>query len=136
MESVVERCAWVDETSTAVVHSSDGSFDWWTFAGLAANSALAELLGPLRREDARAQNLAIPLASQATLSEIRQRLQSVDPEQPEVRIPVTDEALEGLKFHACLPRDLAHRVIEARLADPEGVRACLEEPIRFVMAEA
>ena len=48
----------------------------------------------------------------------------------------TADALEGLKFNVCLPQPMARRVVEARLADPVGMGACLKEPIRFVVADS
>ncbi len=136
LESLVEGFSWVNEHGTAVVRESGGSQSWWTFAGLAANSALAAHLGPLQREGARGHNLAITLDSSATASEIERRLEAVDPAQAAAGVPVSDEALEGLKFHACLPRALAVRTLTARFADPEAVEACLTEPIRSVWGES
>ncbi|MCP4661646.1 MAG: ATP-dependent helicase, partial [bacterium] len=133
LETLAGRSAWVDEGSTAVVRDSGGTLRWWTFAGLAANTVLAALLGPpLHKEGARGENLAIPLASEASASDLERRLGLPGPDPAGGPMAVTEEALEGLKFHACLPRDLAGRVVAARLADPEGVRKCLEEPVRLV----
>ena len=98
--------------------------------------ALAELLGPLQKEGARGQNLAIPLASYKSTDDVERQMAAIDRDRATDVITVTDEALEGLKFHACLPADVAHRLIHARLADPLAVKACLNEPIRFVRDSA
>ncbi len=47
--------------------------------------------------------------------------------------PVTDEAVESLKFSACLPPPLAARALRLRGADPAGGDACLREPLRHVV---
>lgn len=48
-------------------------------------------------------------------------------------LPVTDTAVDCLKFSACLPKGLAIRTLRERGSDPEAVRACLREPIRQVI---
>ena len=48
-------------------------------------------------------------------------------------LPMIDEdALTGLKFSTALPRHLAEATLSARLADLDGARRCLLEPVRFV----
>ena len=59
-------------------------------------------------------------------------LRTVD---PETLVPeVSTQALDGLKFTACLPQDLAKRVLQMRMSDVPAERKVLEEPVRFVTA--
>jgi ATP-dependent Lhr-like helicase len=132
MEAARDKASWVDDESTAIVRSSDGAARWWTFAGLRANAALTELLGSLAKPGARAQNLCVQLCDGAQLTDVEERLRSIDAAQAEACVPLSDDALEGLKFAECLPEATARSVLEARLADPASVRACLEEKVRFV----
>ncbi|MDN3351345.1 hypothetical protein [Actinomadura sp. DC4] len=39
--------------------------------------------------------------------------------------------MNGLKFSTALPRHLAEATLSARLADLEGARLTLREPVRF-----
>jgi hypothetical protein len=42
---------------------------------------------------------------------------------------VGDDALDGLKFSACLPKHLAALVLQRRADDPRGARWVLEQPV-------
>jgi ATP-dependent Lhr-like helicase len=46
--------------------------------------------------------------------------------------PVSDSAIEGLKFSECLPPDLAMRVVQTRLSDVVGTAATLGRRTRLV----
>jgi hypothetical protein len=46
--------------------------------------------------------------------------------------PVPEKLIEQLKFRECLPDELAMAVVEARLSDPEGIRATLDRPLRII----
>jgi hypothetical protein len=48
--------------------------------------------------------------------------------------PVSEQAIDGLKFSECLPRDLAARVVRARLADAKEVSEMLDRATRTVVA--
>ncbi|WP_329084814.1 hypothetical protein [Streptosporangium sp. NBC_01469] len=47
---------------------------------------------------------------------------------------VDHRAVHGLKFSAVLPERLAVATVAARLADFEGARAALTEPVRLQLA--
>lgn len=121
--------AWVEEGRTAVVTESSGKTRWWTFAGLRANTALGGFLHPLTDSHGAWGNLAITLAPDATGSELRSRLRDASPEAVLGQIPVSDAAIEGLKFSVCLPPTRARQVLRRRLVDIEGIQSCLEQPI-------
>jgi hypothetical protein len=48
------------------------------------------------------------------------------------RSPVSDRALDELKFAVCLPGHLAHKVPEERTTDREGLSRVLDSRVRFV----
>ena len=122
---------WVDATSTAVVRDNVGATRWWTFAGVRANTLLGESIGPLRFGRSREENLSIRLVDGATVESLKKRLDDADGKGN--GFPVTDSAVDALKFSACLPRELAIHTLRERGSDPEAVRACLREPIRQVI---
>ena len=123
---------WVDAAGTAVVRDRTGTNRWWTFAGLRANTVLGELTGPLRLPTAREDNLSIRLRDGIGAEELKPRLHGAPGDTMDDVFPVADEAVDSLKFSACLPGKLAVRTLRQRGADTRGVRACLHEPIRQV----
>ena len=55
---------------------------------------------------------------------------------PEALLPEIDaDAITSLKFSDCLPRDLAHRMLQVRAMDAAGVRTVFSEPVRFVTVD-
>jgi ATP-dependent helicase Lhr and Lhr-like helicase len=130
LATLSEQFAWVDDESTVIVR--DGDVRWWTFAGLRANAVLAAALGPLVSPQARPDNLSIPLQRDTSLQTVVAQLESLDSASATIA-PVSDDALVGLKFSACVPLGLARRMLQRRLADPAGVAAVLAEPVRAIV---
>jgi len=132
MQLLRASAPWVREGSTAVV-SSNGTITWWTFAGSQANAAIAAAFpraaGRVVEHDGLSVKIDGPLATQ----ELTTAVAAVQAREPEkLPIPVSDEAVEQLKFSACLPPDLATRLLELRLADRPALRSALVEPVRYV----
>ncbi|HET6300226.1 DEAD/DEAH box helicase [Microbacterium sp.] len=108
------REAWSNRVDPdGIVHErSDRGVTLWTFAGLRANETLAAAL-PVEYE-ARCTNEAIHLAS-ALSAGLLSRL-----DLSEVLPHVPREAVEGLKFSAALPPDLARATLAERFVDRAG----------------
>ena len=132
LDEIQQTFPWVDVKSTAVVRESDGASRWWTFAGLRANTTLGELIGTLRVPTSRENNLSIRLRDGVAVEELKRRLHGVHTDPKEGTLPVTDDAVDSLKFSACLPRRLAIRTLRERGTDRDAVRACLHDPMRRV----
>ena len=124
--------SWVDSTGTAVVRDKAGNNRWWTFAGLRANTMLGELIGTLRLPKSREDNLAIRLGEGASVEDLTRTLDHGDVDGEGNVFPVTDAAVDALKFSACLPRELASRTLRERGSDWNAVRTCRQESIRQV----
>ena len=124
--------SWVDTTATTIVRDTAGASRWWTFAGLRANTMLGELIGTHRLPTAREENLSIRLKDGTGAEDLKGRLDQVDAEANDAVFPITDDAVDSLKFSACLPRGLAVRTLRERNSDRPAVRTCLREPIRQV----
>jgi len=45
---------------------------------------------------------------------------------------IEEQAIDGLKFSECLPRELAIEMLEHRLQDSESTRKLFQQPVRFV----
>ena len=132
LDEIRDRFSWVASAGTVVVRDATGASCWWTFAGLRANTTLGELIRALRSPTAREDNLSIRLLDGVGAEELRRRLDAIEVETMEEAFPVSDEAVDSLKFSACLPGELAVRTLRERGLDHASVRTCLQEPIRQV----
>ena len=132
LDEIQEGFSWVEASGTAIVRDTTGAGRWWTFAGLRANMALGELIGTLRFPTTREDNLSIRLRDGVTVEELKGRLDDGPTDAEDAVFPVTDTAVDSLKFSACLPRELAVRTLRERGSDRDAVRTCLHEPIRQI----
>jgi ATP-dependent Lhr-like helicase len=130
LESLRNDMAWVDDDSTAIVRGADGYTQWWTFAGLRTNAMLAVALGDLVSATQVQDNLALPMRDGVRAEDVGQRLREVDVSK--LLPPVSQQALDDLKFGPCLPRDLALGMLGRRAADAQALRAVVDEPLRTV----
>ena len=84
-----------------------------------------------------ADNLSIRFADGASGARVSGLLQELRAVAAEELLPeVSDKAVDGLKFNACLPPSLARRVLQMRMTDFPAARRVLEEPVVVVMNEA
>ncbi len=108
-----------------LVHDNRGVSRWFTFAGLRANLELSARLRLQGVQHKTVDNLSISFedggVSGGRLTEICRGL----PADQQACEP-SDEMIDGLKFHEALPHDLATRVVQLRLADPQAVAKLLE----------
>lgn len=131
-ENLRQDFAWLDAGTTAVVRQDD-KLRWWTFGGLHANAALAAHLKSAHQIPALANNLSVRLGEHASTEDLEAALRGLRSTPAETLVPdVSAKAIEGLKFNACLPMDLATRVLQMRTTDEPAVRRVLAESVRFV----
>ncbi|MEN3540028.1 DEAD/DEAH box helicase [Microbispora sp. ZYX-F-249] len=110
-----------------VIVRTGGDLQWWTWAGYRANATLTATLGPLADPTQRVDDQHIRLRNDLTGTGWRQDLVS------RLSRPEVDErALNGLKFSALLPHELAVETLAARLADYPAAAAVLAEPAHLV----
>ncbi|GAT83608.1 ATP-dependent helicase [Streptomyces sp. F-3] len=102
---------------------------WWTWAGYRANATLAATLQAVTDPLQRPADCWVRLREDLTAADWRRARESVG---ENLVLPDVDRrAVRGLKFSAALPERLAVATVAARLADFEGARAVLGEPVRF-----
>lgn len=130
LTDIRDEFAWVERGTTAVVRTSSGC-SWWTFSGLLANASLRTTLGNVARQDARLRNLEIPLESGTASIEAERYIAELR-DGPQGPPPVSDDAIDGLKFSRCIPREMALDLLEARLNDRVGYLTAIGEPVRVV----
>jgi ATP-dependent Lhr-like helicase len=130
LQEARDEHAWLDDGGTTLRRRPDGQVEWWTFAGARANASLAASLGAanVRRFD----NFAIAFANVdlAAAQGSIGRLRAGD--SPLLRPDVTEDALDGLKFSACLPKHLAGLVLQRRADDARAARWVIEQRVRSV----
>ena len=133
LDDLRQDFAWLEAGSTAVVHSADAS-RWWTFGGLYANAALAAGLQACGLA-ATPNNLAIRFGDVTSASAVEQAVRAMRESDPEARVPeVSQKTIDGLKFSACLPPELATHVLQTRMRDVGAVERVTRPPLRVIRA--
>jgi ATP-dependent Lhr-like helicase len=116
--------------TTVIARGAGGDVRWWTWAGLRANATLAASLGGAADASQRPEDFYVRLRGDLTPAAWRDAAADA---RARLHLPaVDDRAVDGLKFSAALPRPLAEATLARRLADPDGARAALADPQRFV----
>ncbi|EST37178.1 hypothetical protein N566_14470 [Streptomycetaceae bacterium MP113-05] len=113
-----------------IVRKPGGALRWWTWAGHRTNATLAATLDGTAVPAQRINDCWIRLREDLTPQAWKQALEHVE---ERLCLPDVDErAVKGLKFGEALPPRLAQATLAARLADFEGARRVLREPVAFV----
>ncbi|CAL9553195.1 ATP-dependent RNA helicase SrmB [Streptomyces sp. enrichment culture] len=121
----------VHPAGTVVVRSGDGDVRWWTWAGHRANATLAASLPSVTLPHRRVEDRFIRLRDDLTAQSWRA---AVADARSGLALPEADvRAVRGLKFAEALPPRLAEATLAARLADEDGARAVLAEPVRLLV---
>jgi len=98
-----------------------------------ANATLAHELSQATGSQATYDSFTVSFESQVAGDAIEHALQDLrDGDFEEMRPAVEEQAIEGLKFSACLPMEMAIHTLRARLRDGHALRAVLEQRVRFV----
>lgn len=119
--------AMVHHTGTLVARDGD-TVRWWTWAGYRANATLAETLPSVADQSQRPTDLSLRLRADLTPAD----WDAAQAGETAPVLPKVDRnAVRGLKFAALLPENLAEATLAARLADVDGARAALAEPVRL-----
>jgi ATP-dependent Lhr-like helicase len=133
IEAVRAEFPWLVEDDENVLVGARGVPVWWIFGGGRVNLAIAHEM--VQRTGARitSDNFAVRFPAQFDVSAAEDQVRSLLNVPPDQIVPQADEqALEGLKFSECLPRELANRVVQSRLSDVGGVAEVLERRLRIV----
>ncbi|QLE74403.1 DEAD/DEAH box helicase [Streptomyces rectiverticillatus] len=104
---------------------------WWTWAGYRANATLAATLPSVTDPVQRPTDSYVRLREDLTPAVWRTACEGVEAGAALTLPNVDYRAVRGLKFSAALPQRLAVATVATRLADFEGARAALAEPVRF-----
>jgi ATP-dependent Lhr-like helicase len=133
LDEVRQEHDFVGADGPTLLSRSPGNFEWWTFAGTRANATLAGELAGLCGGRVDHDALAVTVEGAEGLSEVTTAVRELGSRDPSSMTPHVDEdALEGLKFSECLPRDLGLAVLAARLRDVAAMQEVLRQPLRVV----
>ncbi|MGW3800119.1 DEAD/DEAH box helicase [Streptomyces clavifer] len=128
---------WREDEAPELVHPEatlvarhDNDVRWWTWAGYRANATLAATLPAIADPVQRPTDCYVRLREDLTSDMWRASRESADNGAALVLPDVDRRAVHGLKFSAALPERLAVATVAARLADFEGARAALLQPVR------
>lgn len=126
---------WLTAEGTVVTLEQQGELCWWTFAGRTVNASLSTALQQRITGKISHDNFAVKIETGATMADIEGFVTELRQTNPEALLPEIDaDAITSLKFSDCLPRDLAHRMLQVRAMDVAGLRSVLADPVRFVAA--
>lgn len=126
-----QQFPWLRDDTTVVEVNGEAA-RWWTFAGSRANATIAAALRAMGMPVPDFDNLSIHVENRPQLHDLDSQIQLARSQEPgSFRPPISDEMVEELKFSTCLPRELAAAMLESRLLDTEGLRRCLQEPVRY-----
>ncbi|HKI19921.1 MAG TPA: helicase-related protein, partial [Isosphaeraceae bacterium] len=124
---------WIETETTVVIKSDDGPLRWWNFAGQRANQLLAQMLSGLTGSIVKTGDFHLEWESHLSFDEVEVAIRDLGQCEMESVMPVVDEkAIEGLKFSACLPTDMALEMLGKRLTDVPGAKRIVSEPVKFV----
>lgn len=118
---------WSVADDALVVTREKDEWRWWTWAGTKANRTLAawapDLVAPRQAFGAEFLRLHQDLTAGSISDQIK--LLRLD-EEAQGRLPIVDDrVLDGLKFSAALPTDLARRTLAVRDVDVDGALDCV-----------
>jgi len=129
-----QELAWLDLNTTVALMADSGEVEWWTFGGSRANATLAHELAQGMRTTVRHDSFTLTSESAITPHEIERAIDALrQRDVAELRPMIDEAAVDGLKFSECLPTNLAKKMLESRLREPEATRRILEKPIHFVV---
>jgi ATP-dependent Lhr-like helicase len=133
MEAQREAFPWLEVGKTTIVSFPQGRLEWWTFGGGKANAALGVSLERATGVPAAANSLSLRFKGELQLEKLMRAIEDARTLGPAaLRPPVSEEALEGLKFRSCLPQEMARGELAARLAEPAAVEGVLRQQLNAV----
>ena len=122
---------WLSPDATVLLRKTNGSIQWWTFAGGVANTLLADALKSTC--DVNGDNFCLRFSAPSSEEVIGEAIDRLSPTTI-AAVPST-EAMENLKFSECLSPEIAAGVFSARFNDQPAVKQALGEPRRIVLED-
>jgi ATP-dependent Lhr-like helicase len=123
--TIRQEFGWLDGEGTVVLRAKNGTVEWWTFAGARAKQVMPHRVT--------SDSFTVTCDASGSPHTLTQALGTLRAHEVHaMSVAIEEQALEGLKFSACLPRDLALDMLRTRLCDPLAAQDILKQPIRYV----
>lgn len=113
----------------ALVRDKRGRARLSTFAGRAANAALAAALDGLVQSSSAVDDLHVPIHESVSVDAIEAAFRAIVDTVEAARPPLAPGALEGVKFRRCVPENLLVEMLRDRLRDRSAFDVVCSEPI-------
>ncbi|MFC0315116.1 DEAD/DEAH box helicase [Gordonia phosphorivorans] len=121
----------VDAERLVVERDDRGTWRWWTWAGAKANRTLAAAAPGLIVPGQRIATEFVRLHADLAVADIKDLLAELSAVPSWPPPPVDARALNGLKFSAALPPELAAQTLAARSTDTVGAADSVEYPLVY-----
>tara|TARA_R110002124_G_scaffold215380_2_gene381345 strand:+ start:33937 stop:36048 length:2112 start_codon:yes stop_codon:yes gene_type:complete len=136
LTEIREEYAWLDPVSSIAIQTDGQEVEWWTYAGSQVNATLARQLSQMTRHVVQFDSFTLTFHQTLKLQDVEAAIKAVCQRDPNEMYPsIEEDAIIGLKFSECLPRDLAIEMLEHRLQDSESTQKLFQQPIRFVIQQ-
>lgn len=122
------------EGHTLAVLKDPGRTDWLTFAGAQDNDLLSRHLSQVSGIPCQSSDLAIHFPEGTNATTLLDHLSNLDVVRIEEDVRFDERAVEGLKFHECLPPDLQQQVLKSRLVNRAALQAVISQGTTVVYA--
>jgi len=133
LTEIREEYAWLDPAASIAIQTGGQEVEWWTYAGSQVNATLARQLSQMTRHDVQFDSFTLTFHQTLKLQDVEVAIKAVCQRDPGEMYPsIEEQAIDGLKFSECLPRELAIEMLEHRLQDSESTRKLFQQPVRFV----
>ncbi len=127
---------WLQTDSSVAVQAGGGETEWWTFGGNRGNATLARELERETRNRVSHDSFTLTFHSSLKLQDVEEAIKTIRPQDVAAMYPTVDAAaIDGLKFSACLPNELAIEMLERRLQDSAATHHVLQENVRFIVQQ-
>ena len=134
IEAIRTEFSWLDRDCTSLIVGEDGRPEWWTFAGKKANASLVAGLTEILNYPITHDSLTIRFDLDIPTPSINAAIDNLRSTAIHSMMPnVDEEALSGLKFSDCLPKDLALHVLQSRTFDEFAVKSTLAKCVSVIL---
>lgn len=127
---------WLQDRDTTCCVTGSGTLEWWTFAGNAANQAIAGMLSAILAQRCTADDLQIRYPTTSNMDVFDSAIRKIKSMDTSEIVPLIDaDAIEGLKFSECLPESRAVEMLQARITDEQAIKSTFTKPTRVVVSK-
>ena len=130
---VRQEFAWVPQDETVITYGEANRVEWWTFAGTKGNATLAAGLSQQLGMEVLSDPFFVRTASRCDVGDVYDAIAEIRKLNPTLWNPaVSEHALRGLKFNACIADDVARSILQSRLKDVQVAKRVLQQEVSLL----